>query len=273
MKDSLNTDNLLAKHFPASAPALVLAATLVLLLFIVNGCHGRADRAKPSDETHRTEQIESAVIGGRDYTIEWLEDETFDRADWASRWTVESQTPSVTVQDGKLIVRRNGASRDSAGTTVWYNSDLPPDVLILVDATTQPGDHACNLNFFLHASEADGSPLRYGRSGNYPDYHQIPNYIFTFTGGFQSGWSRLRKNPGFELLHEVDSVRTEPNRAYEIAIVLWKGELRFAVDGKLIHNIVDPEPLDGGRFGLRTWFSDVDYERVRIGRIVEDVPM
>nr|WP_246456490.1 DUF6250 domain-containing protein [Ruficoccus amylovorans] len=160
--------------------------------------------------------------------------------------------------------------KPQSGVTVWYDQDLPDDVIVIVDAVTAPGNHACNLNFFLHASEAGGAPLRYTRSGAYREYHQIPNYLFTFTGGFMSGWSRARRNPGFTLIESDEKVRAEPGEHYEITLVCHQGELSFYIGDTLIHRYRDPNPLPGGRFGLRTWFSDVDYDRIRIGHILTD---
>ncbi|QYY37409.1 DUF6250 domain-containing protein [Ruficoccus sp. ZRK36] len=208
-------------------------------------------------------------VGGRDYCVEWRLNETFDSDGWASRWTVESQGSTVVAEEGMLRIRRNGVDKATGGVTVWYDEDLPKNVLIVVDASTAPGDHACNLNFFIHASEADGSPLIYGRSAEYKLYHEIPNYLFTLTGGFMDGWARGRRNPGFVLVHEDKSIRVESGQRYEITIVVDDGQLSYYLNGKLIHRYVDEDPLPGGRLGLRSWFSDIDFDRIRIAAIVE----
>ncbi|QYY35081.1 DUF6250 domain-containing protein [Ruficoccus sp. ZRK36] len=219
-----------------------------------------------ADSSVRTTD-DAYTVDGRTYAVEWLLDETFEGSGWKDRWTVESQGPSVKAEEGWLRIRKGDMDKAQAGVTVWYDKDLPADIIVVVDAAAAPGDHACNLNFFLHATEADGAPLNYTRSGAYTEYHQIPNYLFTYTGGFMKGWSRARRNPGFTLVNADEEIRVEPGTQYEIVIVCQQGEISFYIDGELIHHYTDADPLPGGRFGLRTWFSDVDYDRIRLGRI------
>jgi hypothetical protein len=86
------------------------------------------------------------------------------------------------------------------------------------DEPIEPAEgNAANLNLFLHACEKDGSALKFGRSGSYQLYHEVPNYIFTLTGGIRSDWSRARRDPGFQLLHEAD-VRSDVGTQYEIVV-------------------------------------------------------
>jgi hypothetical protein len=207
------------------------------------------------------------TAGDQTYPIKWLLNETFDHDDWSQRWEVESQGSTVQVNEGELQIRRNDVSRKEAGVTVWYDKDLPKNVIIIADTSTEPGEHACNLNFFIHAREMDGSPLHYGRSGAYPAYHTIPNYLYTLTGGFMSGWTRARRNPGFELVHDDSTVRSEPDQSYQITMIVDGNHLSYFLDGNKLHDHVDENPLPGGRFGLRSWFSNVNYSRIRIGEI------
>lgn len=207
---------------------------------------------------------DSVSVGGQGYRVAWLYDESFDDPAALESWKIESEGPAVYVGGGALQVRRNESPRLQSGVTLWLDLDLPKDCLVEVEAFTLPGEHACNLNFFLNAREADATTLQYTRHGVYTSYHTIPNYLFTFT----EGWARARKNPGFELLREVAELRSEPGRRYRFVMVLEGDRLRYCIDGMLIHDLRDPMPLPPGRFGLRTWFSNIDYERVRIGRIV-----
>ncbi|WP_309400145.1 DUF6250 domain-containing protein [Cerasicoccus maritimus] len=224
-----------------------------------------------ADDAPVSQQAEHEIhqVGSQEFAVDWLFDEAFDSNDWSTRWTVESQGPSVFVEQGELSIRREDSPKDQAGVTVWFNQDLPQNVIIIVDASTEPGDHACNLNFFVHAKELGNKPLEYKRTGAYKSYHEITNYLFTFTGGFMSGWTRARINPGFKLISEDESVYAEPGSSYELTIVCDRGDLSFYIDGELKHHFQE-EALPGGRFGLRTWFSDVNYDRIRIGALANE---
>ena len=213
---------------------------------------------------------EMIADGSEKYEVEWTITERFDGENWAERWFVETQGPQVFSKDGKLQVRQENDDRNHAGVTIWLREKLPQDVVIRVKASNAPvvENNACNLNFFIHATEADGSPLRFGRDAAYDNYHVLPNYIFTFTGGVTPGWVRARLNPGFQLLHENDKIRSEPGRSYEFLILVQNGRLRYFING-VKHHDVQTKALPGGWFGLRTWFSSVDYEEVQIGRLVK----
>ena len=210
---------------------------------------------------------ESLEIDGDQYTVQWLAQERFDRDHWVSRWIFEGNS-EVSVRDGKLWVRRTKpGSKNTA--TIWFRPELPQNVLIRfrAKAVGMPEANAANKNLFLHARELDGSPVRFGRSGAYKEYHELPNYIVTFTGGHREGWSRARRDPGFNLLHE-SSIRSEVDQEYGIALTFQDGRLRYYVDGKKIHDVNDPDPLPAGRFGLRSrttigWWDDIE-----IGRLV-----
>jgi Domain of unknown function (DUF6250) len=196
---------------------------------------------------------------------EWIETELmrepFDAATWRKRWLVEGGA-ELSVRDGRLSVVTLQA-------TLWLRQPLPTDVAIElkagVDAPAE--NNAANLNLIVHARERDGTPYRFGRSAQYEQYHVIPNYIATLTGGFREGWSRLRRNPGFTILSEEVSTRSEVGRSYRIRLLVAGGRIRYWLDGKLIHDAVDPQPLPGGHLALRTWRSRVWWSDIRVAAL------
>ncbi len=212
---------------------------------------------------------ETVDLDGDAYRVAWLARETFDRPDWVSRWRPEGDS-EVAVRDGRLCVRNLDPSTPNVAT-IWYRPELPANALVRFRAkAVPPADHnAANLNLFLHAREKDGSPVRFGRSGEYKEYHEIPNYIVTLVGGYRPGWSRARRNPGFHLRHEAE-VRSEVGREYRIAVAVQDGRLRYYLDGKRLHDVTSPDPLPGGRFALRTWSTNAWWDDIEIGRIVPE---
>jgi Domain of unknown function (DUF6250) len=200
----------------------------------------------------------------------WIETElareSFRDESWRDRWVVEGGG-AFSVADGRLRVNTPQA-------TIWWRQPLPADVSVTLTAgVDEPSEkNAANLNLIIHARELDGGPYRFGRSGQYEEYHRVPNYIFTLTGGFQEGWSRVRRNPGFAMLSEERSTRSEVGRTYRIRVVVAGGRLRYWLDGKLIHDARDKQPLLGGHFALRTWSSRVWWSDVRFAAMSPKPP-
>lgn len=193
-----------------------------------------------------------------------LGQETFKDSDWRARWALEGNA-TVTVRDGGMLVVTSEAKSEEPAATLWWREPLPADVMVQLTArpVAPVEGNAANVNLFFHAREADGSPYRFGRSGRYGEYHTIPNYIMTLTGGFQEGWARLRRNPGFRLLHEDASVRSEVGGTYRIRVVIAGGRIRYWINDRLIHDQRDEAPLPGGRFALRTWRSRIRWAEIR----------
>ncbi|MBN1901234.1 hypothetical protein JW926_07925 [Candidatus Sumerlaeota bacterium] len=215
------------------------------------------------DNTSGTLQIDGDI-----YQVEWMAREIFDET-WLDRWAVEGDS-LVKIEKNKLFIgRRENKHLNTAA--IWYRPDLPSDVIVRFRAKPLPPEenNACNLNLFLHAREMDGSELRFGRSGVYKEYHQIPNYIITFVGGRAPGWSRLRKNPGFNMLHESE-IKSEVNREYLITVTSYKGRIRYYIDGSKRHDYQDKEPLAAGKFGIRAWSTTGYWHQVEFGKIISD---
>ena len=229
--------------------------------------------AGPGDGIRSAKDTSAAVVAfgtnahPHRYHVEWLAKEAWTPA-FTNQWFVEGDS-EVRGEDGRLQVQHR---RRGQMATIWYRRELPKNVLVRFRACAVPPatTNSANLNLFLQARERDGSPLRFGRSGQYKDYQEIPNYIVTFTGGRQAGWSRVRRDPGFRLLHESEG-RCEVGREYEIVVVCLEGRLWYFVDGRLLHDVLDPDPLPGGHFALRTWDTHGWWSEVEFGRVIEEV--
>lgn len=212
-------------------------------------------------------QLDQGIeIDGRSWLAKELAREDFADGAWSTRWVPEGAA-EIRPDAGRLnVVTTSTAAHEEPGATLWWKQPLPANVLIEFTAGAElPAEkNAANLNLILHAQESDGSPYRYGRSGKYGEYHTLPNYILTLTGGFQDGWARVRRNPGFNLLAENREIRSEPGRVYRVRVAIADGRIRCWLDGRLIHDVVDAAPLPGGHFALRTWQSRVWWSNLRI---------
>src|SRR5690606_13019767 len=113
-------------------------------------------------------------------------------------------------------------------------------------------DNKLNFNLITHARENDDTILKIGtetkRTGAYVQYHQFPNYLSTLT--FKH--SRLRKNPGFNLLSD-SAVSSVEDQTYHFVQNTQEGRIRYYLNGAKIHDFKDIDPLKGGKFAIRTW--------------------
>jgi hypothetical protein len=160
----------------------------------------------------------------------------------------------------------------AGGATIWYKPDIfSGDLLVQLEIMPIPPPGKNNLNFIFNATEADGSDILNSsarRTGHYPEYHKFPNYIFTFVGPKpDEGHTRMRRNPGFELMSENINLRAELGREYNIAIAVRRGHIQAAIDGVLIHDVTDPTPLESGRIGLRTWQTKLLWKKLYVGAL------
>jgi len=210
--------------------------------------------------------IDKVCLGEDVYKVRWLAHETFDEEESLLHWFVEGNS-DVKINQGRLWVQNPNTEKPNIAT-IWYCPELPADLIVRFRAqAVQPVENnASNLNIFLHARELNGSLACFGRSGEYKDYHDFLNYIITFVGGCRPGWSRLRRNPGFQLLHESD-IRSEVNQEYSVATTIWKGRLRYYINNNLVHDIRDPQPLPGGRFAIRTWSTNAWWDDIEFGHL------
>jgi hypothetical protein len=168
-------------------------------------------------------------------------------------WVLEGPaTLSIGNQDSLVIDSLSG------GATLWYQPQpFAGDISITwrVMAVEPLGKN--NLNFIFHAINADGSDVLTNtteRTGAYAEYHRFPNYIVTFVGPApNAGYTRLRRNPGFELVSDNGNIMAELGKLYVINMNCKSGRIIVSINGQTVHDYVDPMPLTHGRIGIRTW--------------------
>ena len=208
------------------------------------------------------DQPVTVTTGHESYQVRWLYREPFDE-NWKDQWTAEGDSLTVATEDGKLLVD------DYKGATIWHTDEYPENLLVRfkVKGVEREGNKT-NFNLITHATETDGSPLvigeKSGRDGKYKQYHIFPNYLATFV----YKWTRLRKDPGFNLLSERENSSTIET-VYDIVLTVHKGVLRYYINGEKLHEVTDTNPLPGGKVGLRTWDTKAYWYDVEIGEIID----
>lgn len=190
-----------------------------------------------------------------------------------SDWWTEGGA-GVRVEGGRLRVSADNPAVPGGGVaTVWHRARHGDDFTIDVDAHVVSSSlQANNINLFLSYTDPSGAGLEESRDARrlaeYPFYHRLRGYIITFLNDTEAGHGmarvRIRRNPGFGLLAETYAYHCRAGRTYHLHVSKRGGAIRFSVDGKELLTAVDPEPLPGGWFGLRTFRTDLWWDNVRL---------
>lgn len=201
---------------------------------------------------------EELTVGGERISVRLLHEEDFEGV--LNRWRFDGRG-RVWAGDGRLQM-----SADGFESTAWFTKEVEGDLLITYQAHILDPVDKNNINlFFLATASGGGDILKVPITGNYPEYHKLPNYIWTFTGAH----TRLRKDPGFHLLSEDKKTVPEANRDYELAVLVRGGKIRCYIDGRLVHSYDDPEPHTKGKVGFRTFRTRLWWDNLRIYQVLE----
>jgi hypothetical protein len=199
---------------------------------------------------------EELLVGGRRLTVELLHEENFEGP--LRRWRFDGRG-RVWAEEGRLQM---DAGRFES--TAWFTEEMEGDIAVTWEAHVLRPGGARNINLIVLATAPDGGDvLSVPFSGLYSEYHRLPNYIWTLT----STHTRLRRNPGFELLSEDRSTVTEPDRTYRLALTVERGRIRCYLDGRLIHDATDPDAHRRGKLAFRTYQTRLWWDNLRIYRI------
>lgn len=187
-------------------------------------------------------------------------------------WAVEAEQPARTsLRHGVLDIDA------PAGITVWLAHELTGPVRIDFDATAVsaggPNDQVSDLNVFWMAHDADGTPVPGARHGRFAEYDDLLTY-YVGLGGNRNTTSRFRRyvgEPGNRPLlprHDLAdaSALLVPNRRQHITLIANGQHVEYRRDGRPLFVYEDPAPYARGWFALRTTFSHLRIENVRIRR-------
>lgn len=203
-----------------------------------------------TDSEHSRPEFDAGI---EDASTDLLWEADFDAS---ADWRIERQeSGSVEFTDDGLHVD----CIDEGGLTVWTPREFPEDLLVEYTATVHEPDERTtsrNLNCFLCAADEEEPLAEHPRSGSYNDYHGFPNYVFTLTRTH----SRLRRDPGFERVSEL-MLGAQPDTEYTVRVRKRDGRIVASVDGRVLHDWTDDDPHGSGWIGMRTYNTDVTYDR------------
>ena len=201
---------------------------------------------KLSDETGSKllgQGSELKVDGSTD-TLFYRDDMDGDKGEW-----IKDGTAPYWFEGGKMVVDCL-PGKTSGMFTLWLNRPLSGDFYIAYDTMCMDPEVWNNLNFFLLGRTLDGELPTPGRfDSSYGQYHQEAK---TYIGTLTYKWSRMRKDPGFNLISEDQSMVGHVNRKYFFEIIKKGKTIEWRIDGKTAHRVEDPEIYESGLFAFRS---------------------
>ena len=204
-----------------------------------------------------------------------------DKAHFNKYWKIESESPDYKVSfsgDTCEIL-------SPKGLTLWRKEKMQGDLTIEYDACVvdegKPGDRLSDLNCFWMASdphEKDIWKRMDWRKGEFVKCYSLQLYYMGYGGNYNST-TRFRRYDGNEagitepekrpaiLKEYTDSQNLlVPNKWYHIKLQNKGNRVKYYIDGKLLVDFCDPDPLTEGWFGFRTTLSRTRITNFRYSR-------
>jgi hypothetical protein len=165
----------------------------------------------------------------------------FNRVEFGSHW---SGDPVWRIQDGEVTVA--GAQN----RPLWLRASLPDDSVIELTAR----------------SESPDGDIKFEIYGNGRDH--ASGYILIF-GGWKNSISCIARldEHGADRQELARPGLVEPGRSYRMKVVRRDKVLKWYVDGKLLLDYYDSEPLRGpghDRFAFNDWAARLFFDDLRI---------
>ena len=184
-------------------------------------------------------------------------------------WVIEQQPGGkVYLDSGKLVIE------DQGGCSVWLKKKLKAPVRISYKVKASSDARVSDINCFWMASEPGHEDDHFyadrKRDGSFASYDILKTYYVGMGGNYNST-TRFRRYEGGgkrPLLPEHDLSDPKfmiiPDHEYEIQLVAADGVAKYIVDGKLIFEYQDDEPLTEGWFAFRTVLSHLEIRDLKI---------
>jgi hypothetical protein len=189
-------------------------------------------------------------------------------------WQIEAEQPGrISAANGVLDIDV------PAGVTLWFKPKLAGSVVTEFEATAVsaggPNDQVSDLNVFWMANNRDGVAPVYARprSGAFAEYNDLLTY-YVGLGGNRNTTTRFRRYIGDPvlrpLLPEHDLAQRDallvPNRKQVITLMANGKAVEYWRDGEPLFQLDDAAPYTQGWFALRTTYSHLRIQHLRIYR-------
>jgi len=185
-------------------------------------------------------------------------------------WVVEGETPQV--KDAAMEIDTG------EGFTAWFRERLSGDVLIeyqvrVIDADG-PNDRVSDLNCFWMATDPKNPDDLFAdskeRAGIFGNYDPLQLYYVGY-GGNSNSTTRFRRYPRVDdtMLGEFTDRRylLEANKLCTIQLIAFGGLVQYIMNGEVLFEHTDPEPLTAGHFGIRTVKNHMNVYNFKVYRL------
>lgn len=146
---------------------------------------------------------------------------------------------------------------------IWNHKVFPANFMLSFTVNHHGSDNGLTLLFFNASMQNENFGMfdleAMPRRANYRNYHaaQLKNYTDSYWSRNERPpgehlTNRLRKNPGMNMLAAGKSrTKRSSKKDYQIRIFNYNGHIKVEVNGKIVSEAYDPNPLGNGRIGLR----------------------
>lgn len=163
-------------------------------------------------------------------------------------------------------IRAKDTGNEPSHMVVWNKSRFPADLLFEFTVNHHGSDDGLTLVFFAAEGLQGQDVFDLGlppRNGVYRNYNrgQLMNYTVSYwsrnkkpslVARGEQYTNRVRKNPGAKKLSTEYSRTDKCNDCdYRIRILKAGGLIAVEIDGIVVNQVIDPDPLGSGYIGLR----------------------
>lgn len=183
-------------------------------------------------------------------------------------WRIESEVPDYKVT---FIGGDTCEMVSPKGLTLWRKEKMKGDMTIEYDACVmdegKPCDRLSDLNCFWMVKDPKATDIwarMAWRNGVFLRCYSLEMYYMGY-GGNSNTTTRFRRYDGDEagvtdaskrpkILREYTDAEhlLRPNHWYHIRLRNFRGRVQYFIDGQLLVDYTDPQPLKSGWFGFRT---------------------
>ena len=247
----------------STASSRTFASVLALLGVLLAGC-GQEPATNPAPPVPAPSPIDPKLLFHDD----------FDSG--LSQWHIEAEQPGrISAANGVLDIDV------PAGVTLWFKPRLEGPLTIEFEATAVdeggPNDKVSDLNVFWMANNTDGRQPVFARarSGAVRRVQRSADVLRRPRRQSQhdDALSPLHRRPGAPAACALaTTLRTTqymlvPNKPQTIRLVANGKVIEYWRDGTRIFHMEDAAPYENGWFALRTTFSHLRIEHLRIRRL------
>ena len=201
------------------------------------------------------------------------------RADW-----IVEGNGGVKIQQGRMIASplpfdANGKQMTSAPRShlvIWNSAVFPADFLAEFEMNANGSSNGLTIVFFCAAGKNGEDIFDLSlpvRKADYKNYHSgaIANYSDAYWSRNtkdEAATNRLRKNPGFTLEAQGESLTTGPtDTTHRVRLLKYGGHIEIEIDAHVVLKWDDVgTPLGAGRIGFRSMegVSLITYDNFKV---------